>query len=138
MSVPRAQSPARGMSRTGSCDSSAASGSSSMPRKSHMANGIAKRIGSTPCGRKRLWPGSGSMSKRLPQSIAPLARAMTAKSTSTPMEMTETTMANFREIAAPAVFSPTKAAYRMIHQSQVGRLKPISPSVTPFAYPAEK
>ena len=45
ISVARAQRPARGMSRTGLCDSSAASGSSSMPRKNHIANGSAKRIG---------------------------------------------------------------------------------------------
>ncbi len=33
--------PARGMSLAGSCDSSAASGSSSMPRKNQIANGSA-------------------------------------------------------------------------------------------------
>ena len=67
MSVPRAERPARGMSRTGLCASSAASGSSSMPRKNHIANGSAKRIGSTPCGRNAVWPASGAMSKSLSQ-----------------------------------------------------------------------
>ncbi len=62
ISVPRAQNPAFGMSRTGFVDSSAASGSSSMPRKNHIANGSANRIGKTPCGRKADCPGSGSMS----------------------------------------------------------------------------
>jgi hypothetical protein len=106
MSVPRAQRPARGMSRTGSCDSSAASGSSSMPRKNHIANGRAKRIGNTPCGRNAVWPASGAMSKRLSHENRPDVAAMTENTRRIPIEMIDTTIANLNEMLAPAVLSP--------------------------------
>ena len=112
MRVPRAQKPARGMSRTGLWDSSAASGSSSMPRKNHIANGRAKRMGSTPWGRNSFQPGSGAMFQSEPQSSAGEKSAMTLKTTRMPIEITETTMANLKEMAAPAAFSPMKTRYR--------------------------
>ena len=51
--------PARGMSCAGLCVSSAASGSSSMPRKNHIANGRANRIGSDAVRQERRLPGVG-------------------------------------------------------------------------------
>jgi hypothetical protein len=109
MSVPRAQNPAFGMSRTGSCASSAASGSSSMPRKNHMAKGSANRIGTTPCGRNEDCPASGSMLKRLSQLKRPEKAAIAEKTSRMAMEMIETTIANLKEIAAPAEFRAMNA-----------------------------
>ena len=49
------------MSRFGSCDSSAASGSSSIARKNQIANGIAWKIPLMPNGRNDVPPSSGGM-----------------------------------------------------------------------------
>ena len=49
------------------------------------------------------------MLKRLPKSALPLTSAMMPNSTSTPIEMNDTTIANFSEIAAPAVLRATNA-----------------------------
>jgi hypothetical protein len=89
-------------------DSSAASGSSSIPRKNHIANGSANRIGSRPCGRNSVWPGSGAMSQRLPHWNAPENSAITEKTRMMPIEMIDTTIANLNEIAAPAELSAMK------------------------------
>ena len=64
-----------GMLRSGSRTSSAASGSCSMPRKSHIANGIAKNIAPTPNGRKLLLPAVALMSSSDEKSTLPLNRA---------------------------------------------------------------
>jgi hypothetical protein len=60
-SVVRPQIVARGTSRLGSWDSSAAKGSSSIARKNQMAKGIAGKIPPSPCGRKLELPASGLM-----------------------------------------------------------------------------
>ena len=90
------------MSRTGSVDSSAASGSSSMPRKNHIANGSANRIGSTPCGRNAVWPGSGSMSKSLSHENSPEKIAIALNTSRIAIEMIDTTIANLNDRLAPA------------------------------------
>jgi hypothetical protein len=100
--VPRAQRPARGMSRAGSCASSAASGSSSMPRKNHMAKGSANRMGKTPCGRNSVCPASGTLSNRLSKLNTPENTAIAEKTRMMPIEMIDTTMANLKEMFAPA------------------------------------
>lgn len=110
MSVPRAQRPARGMSRTGLWDSSAASGSSSIPRKNHMANGRANRIGRIPCGRNAFWPASGTMSNSDAQLKCPLNSAIAEKKRMIAIEMTDTMIANLNDTLAPAVLSATKRA----------------------------
>jgi hypothetical protein len=102
MSVPRAMKPARGMSFVGLTDSSAASGSSSMPRKNHIANGRAKRMGTTPWGRKADWPGSGAILKSDAASNLPEKRAIAENTRRIAIEMIETTMANLNEMLAPA------------------------------------
>ena len=97
------------MSRTGSCDSSAASGSSSMPRKNHIANGSANRIGNTPCGRNALCPASGAMFHSASHEKLPEKTAMAEKTRMIAIEMIETTMANLNEMLAPAAFSAMNA-----------------------------
>ncbi len=101
MSVPRAMTPARGMSFSGECDSSAASGSSSMPRKNHMANGRAKRIGNQPSGRNVDDPatsGFGAMSHSLSNENRPEASAMIENTRMMPIAMIETTIAKRNEM----------------------------------------
>ena len=109
MSVPRAMKPARGMSLVGLCDSSAASGSSSMPRKNHIANGSANRIGRTPCGRNARLAGVGRDVRRaMSQLNAPETIAMTEKTRRIAIEMIDTTIANLNEMLAPAELSAMK------------------------------
>jgi len=112
MSVPRAITPARGMSRSGVCDSSAASGSSSMPRKNHIAKGSANRMGRMPSGRNTDEPTAsafGAMSHSLSHEKAPETSAMTENSRMIAMAMIDTTMAKRNEMCAPAALSATKA-----------------------------
>ena len=108
VNIPRM--PALGMSRAGVCASSAVSGSSSMPRNSHIANGSASTTCHQPCGRNVLLPGSGSMSKRLPKSRLPESSARTPKTAMTARERTATIVAKRKEISAPAMFTARKTA----------------------------
>jgi len=81
-----------------------------MPRKNHIANGRANRIGTTPCGRNSVWPGSGAISHRFAHSKAPEKIAIAEKTRMIAIEMIDTTIANLKEIAAPAEFSPMNSA----------------------------
>jgi hypothetical protein len=98
----------RGMSLAGSWVSSAARGSSSMPRKNQIAKGMARKIPRKPYGRKVLPPASGAISKRLSTLNLPEKTAETKKIASTPSEMIAITKAKRNDAAAPAAFRATK------------------------------
>ena len=96
------------MSSWGVWVSSAASGSSSMPRKNQIANGSAKSTPPRPNGRNVLLPGSGAMFHRLSQENRPEKIARTKNRARTDSEMTAMTTAKRNDAAAPAEFSATK------------------------------
>ena len=107
--VPRAQNPAFGMSRAGLWDSSAASGSSSMPRKNHIANGRANRIGSDAVRQeRRSGPRRARCRTACPRLNWPEKIAIAEKTSRIAMEMIDTTMANLKEMLAPAELSAMK------------------------------
>ena len=97
----------RGMSSCGVWVSSAASGSSSMPRKNQMANGRAASTPVMPNGRNLLLPASGTMSIRLSVENLPEKTARMKKIARTDSEMIVMTIANRNEAAAPMEFRPT-------------------------------
>ena len=107
-SVPIPRIPAFGISLAGSCASSAASGSSSIPKKNHIANGIAATIGQIPNGRKDELPASGAMLVRLSNENLPLKIAITEKMARTASAINETTIENLKESAVPEIFSSKK------------------------------
>ena len=122
MSVPRAQKPAFGMSRTGLCDSSAASGSSSMPRKNHIANGRANRIGKTRRRGRNVASGprvGGHVPQVAPTGTRRRRPPSAEKTRMMPMEMIETTIANLKEMLAPAALSAMKTRYRTTYQIHI-------------------
>ena len=98
----------RGMSCCGVWVSSAASGSSSMPRKNQIANGRARSTPPSPIGRKVLLPASGAMFQRLSHENLPEKIASTKKTPSTASEMIVMTTANRNDAAAPTEFRATK------------------------------
>ena len=101
--------PAFGMSFAGLCASSAASGSSSMPRKNHIANGSANedRRRRRTAGTSVL-PSVGAMFHRLEKSTALAPNAMITNTARIASEMNEMISANRNEIAAPAELSAMK------------------------------
>ena len=103
-----------------------------MPRKNHIANGSANKIGSTPWGRNSFQPGSGSMFHSDAQSSAGEKSAITENTTMIAIEMIDTTIANRNEMCAPAEFSAMKTAYRMMYSTQPGRVMPRSGSRMPL------
>ncbi len=108
--VPRPRIPAFGISLAGSCASSAASGSSSIPRKNHIANGIAATIAQSPIGKKVEFPASGAILVRLLNENSPEKIAITVKMARTPRAINETQIANLNDKAAPEIFNSRKAA----------------------------
>ncbi len=95
-----------GMSRLGSIDSSAASGSSSIARKNQMAKGSALKMPGIPNGRKLEFPGSGSMFvSRLESNFG---IAVTKKIARTASESRQITTENLMVASMPTMFRPTK------------------------------
>ena len=117
--------PAFGMSLVGSCDSSAASGSSSMPRKNQIAKGRANRMPMPPNGRNSVLPSVGAMSNSLAKSTEPVANAAIAKKAITPIEMIATTSAKRKPIDAPSELRPMNRTYRIAHQTGAGSEMPV-------------
>ena len=109
-SVPNPQIPAFGISRTGLCASSAANGSSSIPKKNHIANGIAATIAQNPLGRNVELPSVGAISNKLSTENLPLTIAMIANMARTAREAIATTIANLNDTSAPAMFNNKKIA----------------------------
>ncbi|CAB4728446.1 unannotated protein [freshwater metagenome] len=108
--MPRPRIPAFGISFAGLCASSAASGSSSIPRKNHIANGIAATIAQSPIGKKVELPASGAILVRLLNENSPEKIAITVKMARTPRAINETQIANLNDKAAPEIFNSRKAA----------------------------
>ena len=96
------------MSLAGFLASSAARGSSSIPRKNQTANGIAQRIPSTPNGRNALWPGSGAMLNSLSTLNSPEKAAIREKITMIAREIIATTIANLNATLDPVAFKAMK------------------------------
>ncbi len=96
--------PAFGISFAGLCASSAASGNSSIPKKNHIANGIAATIGQRPNGKKDVLPASGAILVKLSNENLPLNIDIKAKIARTPSAINETQIANLNEIAVPEMF----------------------------------
>src|SRR5687768_13270343 len=114
-----------GMSRFGSCDSSAASGSSSMARYSHTANGMAANTPDQPKGKKS--PSPFGSSTILPSGPTPTFSAQREKSTcgsaltkntaSTARAINVTTTGTLKDSATPQQFESTNTEYETAHQS---------------------
>ncbi len=81
-----------------------------MPRKNHIANGSASRIDPTPKGRNSVFPSVGAMFQSDPQSNAPVRSDIAPKTTMMPIEMIETTIANPKEMFAPAALRAMNSA----------------------------
>jgi hypothetical protein len=102
----------RGMSRRGSIDSSAASGSCSMARNSQTAKGIAASTPPRPSGRKGPWP-SGSTAPPAPTFMAQRAksifgRALTQKATRQASASSVTASVTLNDSSTPTMLRPTK------------------------------
>jgi hypothetical protein len=109
-SVSRPEPSARGTSRTGSTASSAASGSSSMPRKNQMAKGSAVSTPSGPCGRNAPWPLSAAGAMSSACDMATCGSAPSQNTTKMPSANTVMASVARNDTDAPAMLSPTNSA----------------------------